>query len=310
MSTWLLLDGFNLAFRSFYGMPELTRASDGFPTGALHGWVRTLWMLQDQEPAAHTAVFFDLGGSHRHTALHADYKAQRADMPEPLRLQLDPLKQLTRALGIPLIERSGIEADDLIASAATQLFAAGHNVLVVSADKDFAQLVQSDGHHYLLQLVPPPTANPKLGWRRLDPSAIKEKFGVPPAQIPALLALTGDKADNIPGLDGVGYKTAAKWLNEFSDLDTLLRRWDWIKPDRFRPLLRDSADLLHRNLKLVTLDTSLDPGLPSLALATEGLPSTGPAKAAPPDPQALFTLLELYDMKRTLADAKIRFPTH
>ncbi|MGA2052130.1 MAG: 5'-3' exonuclease H3TH domain-containing protein [Opitutales bacterium] len=293
MSTWLLLDGFNLAFRAFYGMPELTRA-DGFPTGALHGWVRTLWMLQDQEIAPPTAAFFDLGGSDRHTALHADYKAQRADMPEPLAKQLEPLKQLTRALGIPVIERSGTEADDLIASAATRLLAQGHDVLLVSADKDFAQLVRYDDHHYLLQLVPPPTANPKLGWRRLDPAAIREKFGVPPAQIPALLALTGDTSDNIPGLDGVGYKTAAKWLAEFPDLDTLLRRWDWVKPERFRPLLRDSADLLHRNLQLVTLRTDLDPG---------------PLDSVPPNPAALFALLEEYDMKRTLAEARQRFPS-
>ena len=132
---------------------------------------------------------------------------------------------------------------------------------------------------------------------------MKEKFGVPPAQIPALLALTGDTSDNIPGLNGVGYKTAAKWLTEFSDLDTLLRRWDWIKPERFRPLLRDSADLLHRNLQLVTLDTSLEPGLPPEALAKD----LTPAKMIPPDHSALFALLEQYDMKRTLADAKTRF---
>lgn len=288
MPTCLLIDGFNLAFRSFYGMPELTRA-DGFPTGALHGWVRTLWMLQDQEKGAPAAVFFDLGGSTRHTAIHADYKAQRADMPAPLAQQLDPLKRLTRLLGFALVEQSGIEADDLIASAARRLADAGQDALIVSADKDFAQLI--GGH--ILQLVPPPTANPKLGWRRLDPAGVQEKFGVPPAQIPALLALTGDTSDNIPGLDGVGYKTAAKWLAEFPDLETLLRRWDWVKPDRFRPLLRDSAALLHRNLDLVTLRTGLDPG-----------PLTPPA----PDLPALFALLEEMEMKRTLAEARQRFP--
>jgi DNA polymerase-1 len=251
-------------------------------------------MLQDQEPQSRTVVFFDLGGSDRHTALHADYKAQRAEMPPALVQQLEPLKQLTRALGLPLVERSGTEADDLIASAAIRLLAAGDDVLIVSADKDFAQLIRYNGNRYVLQLVPPPTANPKLGWKRLDPSGVKEKFGVPPEQIPALLALTGDTSDNIPGLAGVGYKTAAKWLLEFGDLPTLLRRWDWVKPDRFRPLLRDSAALLERNLQLVTLDTSLDPGLPAAAPA--------------PEPAALFALLEQYEMKRTLVEAHQRFP--
>jgi DNA polymerase-1 len=292
MSTWLLLDGFNLAFRSFYGMPELTRASDGFPTGALHGWVRTLWMLQDQEKGPPTAAFFDLGGSDRHRALQADYKAQRAEMPEALAQQVEPMKKLTRAMGIPVIERAGTEADDLIASAAKRLLGEGHNVLLVSADKDFGQLVHYESHQYLLQLVPPPTANPKLGWRRLDPGAIKEKFGVLPAQIPALLALTGDTSDNIPGIDGVGYKTAAKWIAEFGDIATLVRRWDWVKPERFRPVLKEAGPLLEKNLELVTLKTDLDPG---------------PLDGQKPDPAALFALLEEYDMKRTLTEARERF---
>jgi len=286
MSTWLLLDGNNLAYRAFYGMPELAR-QDGFPTGALHGWVRTLWMLQDQEKGAHAVAFFDLGASTRHEALLADYKAQRKEMPQPLFQQLDPIKKLTRALGLAVVERQGVEADDLLASAAQQLAAKGDDVLIVSADKDFGQLV----HEGILQLVPPPTANPKIGWKRLDAAGVKEKFGVGPMQIPALLALTGDTSDNIPGLDGVGYKTAAKWLGEFGDLDTLLRRWDWVKPERFRPQLRDAGPLLKRNLELVTLQTKLDPG---------------PLDAPKPDMNAVCAFLEEMEMKRTLDEAKRR----
>jgi DNA polymerase-1 len=287
MSLWLLLDGNNLAYRAFYGMPELTRA-DKFPTGALHGWLRTLWMLQDQEKPAHLVVFFDLGASTRHEALLADYKGQRKEMPPPLFQQLEPMKRLTRALGFPVVERAGVEADDLLASAATQLAAKGNEVYIVSADKDFGQLVQ-DG---LGQLVPPPTANPKLGWRRLDAAGVKEKFGVKPALIPALLALTGDTSDNIPGLDGVGYKTAAKWLEEFGDLDTLLRRWDWVKPERFRPQLRDAGALIKRNLELVTLQKDLDPGV---------------LEAPAANPAAVFAFLEEMEMKRSLEEARKRF---
>jgi DNA polymerase-1 len=286
MSSWLLLDGNNLAYRAFYGMPDLARG-DGFPTGALHGWVRTLWMLQDQEKSARAIAFFDLGASTRHEALLAGYKAQRKEMPAPLFQQLDPLKRLTRALGLAVVEQRGIEADDLLASAAQKLSAAGGEVLIVSADKDFGQLVR-DG---VLQLVPPPTANPKLGWKRLDAAGVKEKFGVRPALIPALLALTGDASDNIPGLDGVGYKTAAKWLDEFGDLDTLLRRWDWVKPERFRPQLRDAGALLKRNLELVTLRADLGPG---------------PLEPPPPDLAAACAVLEEMEMKRTSEEAKRR----
>ena len=286
MSTWLLIDGLNLAYRAFYGMPELAR-KDGFPTGALHGWVRTLWMLQDQEKGARAVAFFDLGASERHEKLLADYKAQRKEMPQPLFQQLEPMKRLTRALGLAVGERQGVEADDLLASAALQLAAKGDQVLIVSADKDFGQLV----HDGILQLVPPPTANPKLGWRRLDAAGVKEKFGVGPKMIPALLALTGDASDNIPGLDGVGYKTAAKWLDEFGDLETLLRRWDWVKPERFRPQLRDAGPMMKRNLEMVTLQADLDPG-----------PLTGPAA----DIKAVCAFLEEMEMHRTLEEAKKR----
>jgi DNA polymerase-1 len=142
-----------------------------------------------------------------------------------------------------------------------------------------------------MQLVPPPTANPKLGWRPLDAAGVREKFGVPPAQIPALLALTGDTSDNIPGLDGVGYKTAAKWLAEFGDLETLLRRWDWIKPERFRAAVRDAGPLVRRNLELVTLRTDFDPG---------------PLEAVRPDAAAAGALLAEMEMKRTVEEARRR----
>ncbi|HVY71614.1 MAG TPA: 5'-3' exonuclease H3TH domain-containing protein [Verrucomicrobiae bacterium] len=286
MALWLLIDGNNLAYRAFYGMPELAR-KDGFPTGALHGWVRMLWMLQDQEKPGHITVFFDLGASTRHEKLLADYKAQRKEMPQPLFQQLEPMKRITRALGITVVERQGVEADDLLASAAVQLAAKGNDVLMVSADKDFGQLVGGR----ILQLVPPPTANPKLGWRRLDEAGVKEKFGVRPALIPALLALTGDASDNIPGLDGVGYKTAAKWLDEFGDLETLQRRWDWVKPDRFRPQLKEAGPLLKRNLELVTLQAELDPG---------------PLEPPAPDPAAAIAFFEEMEMRRSLEDAKKR----
>ena len=117
MAKWLLVDGYNMAFRAFYGMPELTRA-DGFPTGALHGWVKTLWRLQDQEKPDGMLVFFDLGGSQDRLSLHPEYKAQRKETPEPLEKQIPVIKDLTRAMGLVGIELDGVESDDLLASQA------------------------------------------------------------------------------------------------------------------------------------------------------------------------------------------------
>ncbi len=287
MAKWLLVDGFNLAYRCFYAVPELTR-SDGFPTGALHGWVKSLWRLADQEKPVATLVFFDLGGSQDRLALHAEYKAQRAEMPEPLRQQIAPIKAFTRAMGLVGIEREGIESDDLLASQAVALAREGHEVLIVSADKDFAQVV--DEHIKLL--LPPPTANPKLGWRVLDAAGVTEKFGVPPAQIADYLALVGDTADNIPGLMGVGSKTAAKWLAEFGGLEGVIAHAEALKPERFQAAVRTDADRLRMNLKLTTLNL----GLPTVA-------------ATPTQVQAgdLYRLLGEMEMRSALAEARTRY---
>ena len=133
MSKWLLVDGFNLAYRCFHALPELT-SSKGFPTGALHGWVKSLWKLIDQESPHATLVFFDLGESNDRVALHAAYKAQRKPMPDPLRLQIEPIKSLTRAMGLAGIEVDGVESDDLLASEAVSLARQGNEVLIVSSD--------------------------------------------------------------------------------------------------------------------------------------------------------------------------------
>ena len=287
MSKWLLVDGFNLAFRAFYGMPELTRA-DGFPTGALHGWVKTMWRLQDQEKPDAMLVFFDLGGSQDRLALHPEYKAQRKETPEPLAQQIPVIKELTRAMGLVGVELDGVESDDLVAAQARTLARAGHEVLIVSADKDFAQCV--DEHIKLL--VPPPTANPKLGWRVLDRAGVVEKFGVPPESIAEYLALIGDTSDNIPGSSGVGPKTALKWFTEFKSLEGIIAGSAQLKPERFGPVVAQEAEKLRRNLKLTTLRTELP------------LP---PLTAGEPAAAQLFALLESLEMRASLAEAKLRY---
>ncbi len=287
MAKWLLVDGFNLAYRCFFAVPELTR-SDGFPTNAVHGWVKSLWRLADQEKPAATLVFFDLGGAQDRLALHPEYKAQREEMPAALVRQLPYIKSVTRAMGLVGVEQDGVESDDLLASQAVHLAAAGHEVVIVSADKDFAQIV---GERITIML-PPPSANPKLGWRPLDAGGVREKFGVPPAQIPDYLALVGDSSDNIPGIEGVGPKTAAQWLGQFGDLEGVIAHAAELKPERFRDTIRSLVDLLRRNLKLTTLNL----GLPTL-----------PAERTPVDPDALFRELEGLEMKSALADARRRY---
>lgn len=287
MAKWMLVDGFNLAFRAFYGMPELTR-TDGFPTGALHGWVKSLWRLIDDESPAATLVFFDLGGSQDRLAIHPEYKAQRQETPEALVQQLPFVKSLTRAMGLVGIQQHGVESDDLLASQAVALAKAGHEVLVVSADKDFAQVVDDR----IKMLLPPTPANPKAGWRLMDAEGVVEKFGVTPAQIADYLALVGDTADNIPGLAGVGPKTAAKWLQTYGDLEGIIAYADEVKPERFREKITADAERLRMNLQL----TQFDLNLPIVA-----------AKQTEPQIVELLRLLEELEMKSTLIEARKRY---
>lgn len=287
MAKWLLVDGFNLAYRCFFAIPELTRA-DGFPTNALHGWVKSLWRLSDQEKPDRILVFFDLGGAQDRLALLPEYKAQREEMPEALEKQVPVIKQLTRAMGLGGIEQHGVESDDLLASLARTLADRGDTVLIVSSDKDFAQIVGER----VSMLLPPPTANPALGWRRMDPAAVTEKFGVPPAQIADYLALVGDTSDNIPGIAGVGPKTAAKWLAQFGSLEGVIAGAGELSPERFRASVAASADLLRRNLKLTTLNLSL--------AVPQDLDATVRASE-------LFALLDSMEMKGAAAEARKRY---
>lgn len=274
-----LVDGFNLAFRAYYGMPELAR-KDGFPTGAIHGWVRTLWWVEDNVQPDSILVFFDLGGASRQLAIREDYKANRTEAPEDLEQQIPVIKEWTRAAGYVGVEEDGVEADDLIAGYAGKLSGEGHEVLIISADKDLAQLVTDTVH----QLVPPPTANPKLGWRELDPEGVREKFGVGAGQIADYLALIGDTSDNIPGLKGVGPKTAAKWLNQYKTVEEIINHSGELNPKRFQGLVYTEADNLRMNLEMTRLDHGV---------------KIDEAAHAEPDPDRAVALLREMEMERS-----------
>ena len=286
MEKWLLVDGFNLAYRCFFAIPELSR-SDGFPTNALHGWVKSLWRLSDQEKPDRTLVFFDLGARGPPRAASRIQGAARGDARGPSK-QIPVIKELTRAMGLGGIEEDGVESDDLLASHAWSLASQGDQVLVVSSDKDFAQIV---GERIRIML-PPPSANPKLGWRLLDEAGVMEKFGVPPSKIADYLALVGDASDNIPGLGGVGPKTAAKWLAEFGSLEGVIAAADRVAPERFRAAVASSSEMLRRNLKVTTLNLALPP-----------LPPERPEAR----PAELYGILERMEMRSALAEARQRY---
>lgn len=275
-----LVDGYNLAFRAYYGMPGLTR-KDGFPTGALHGWVRSLWWVEDNLKPGRVIAFFDLGGARRQLALREDYKATRSETPEDLQRQMPVIKAWTRAAGYGGWERDGVEADDLIATYARHFAGQGQRVQIISADKDMAQMVSE----HIEQWTPPPTANPKAGWRRLDPAAVVDKFGVQPGQIADYLALIGDTADNIPGLPGVGPKTAAAWLQRYGNLDGILAHSGELQPKRFQAVVHASAQQLRLNRQMTTLDACQE------LFAEDELP--------PVDPAAALAILEEMEMEST-----------
>jgi len=289
MPKYLLVDGFNMAFRAYYAVRELTR-SDGFPTNALYGWVRSMWKLVDDQEPDETIVFFDLGGAQAKLALLPDYKANRGETPEEFEKQVPIIKDLTRAMGYGIYEEDGVESDDILAAYANRLCEKNEDarVLIVSADKDFAQSVNDRIH----MLLPPPTANPRLGWRLLDPEGVEVKFGVKTTQIADYLSLIGDVSDNIPGIPGVGPKTASKWLNEYKDIEGVTKNADKLKPVRFQEVLPTMSEQLALNRKIITFDPDCGP---------ESIP---PGRV---DPESLFKILEKMEMKTHLEEAKKRY---
>ncbi|MGF1451987.1 MAG: 5'-3' exonuclease H3TH domain-containing protein [Opitutales bacterium] len=283
---YLLLDGYNLAFRAFYAMPELTN-STGTHTGALHGWIKALWKVVDLEGPAITAVYFDEGGAADREALLESYKANRTEMPEPLTEQMPLIREVTELMGVPIHSQNGIEADDLMAAAALMLCDRGDEAVIVSADKDLGQVLRPG----IVQLLPAPTANPKLGWRRRDAADLEAKLGVKPEQVPDYLALIGDTSDNVKGLAGCGPKTAAKWLKEYGDLEGVIANAAHLNP-RFREVVPAEADRLRQNLQIVTLDPNV--------MVPE--PAEHPVKGP-----ELLAFLERMEMKQAAKQATERY---
>ena len=266
--TLLLVDGSSYLYRAYHAMPDL-RGPDGFPTGAVHGMVAMMRRLRDQVPAAHAACIFDAKGDTFRNAWYADYKAHRPPMPEALAQQIAPIHEVVRLLGWPVLEVPGIEADDAIGTLARVGSASGHRVVISTGDKDMAQLV-----------TPEVTLINTMSNETLDEAGVLAKFGVPPERIVDYLSLIGDVVDNVPGVDKVGPKTAAKWLADFGSLDGVIAAAASIKGVA-GDNLRRALDWLPQARRLVTVVTDCDlagyvPGWPVLdALAMKEVDRQG-----------------------------------
>ncbi|HSQ10284.1 MAG TPA: 5'-3' exonuclease H3TH domain-containing protein, partial [Burkholderiaceae bacterium] len=197
MKTLLLLDGSSYLYRAFHALPDL-RTAAGEPTGALRGFISMLRTLRQQVAADYLACVFDAKGKTFRDDLYSEYKANRAAMPDDLVAQIEPIHAAVRALGWPVIEIEGIEADDVIGTLARYAGEHGLRTVISTGDKDLAQLV--DEHTTLVNT---------MNGETLDPAGVEAKFGVPPVRIVDYLTLVGDSVDNVPGVDKVGPKTAA-----------------------------------------------------------------------------------------------------
>ena len=243
MARLLIVDGHAYAYRAFHAIREL-RAPDGRPTNAIYGFAKMLEKMRLALEPTHLVVVWDGGLSAERLAALPEYKAQRPEMPADLKPQFDEITAYLTAAGVPEICQDGLEADDIIASLARREAAAGMAVVIASADKDFMQLVSGP-----IGLLNP---NDKTGTVWTD-EQVRLKTGVEPGQIADWLALMGDAVDNIPGVPGVGAKTAAALLKQFGCLDEMFRRLDEVKSERLRHALREAAGTVRRNLALVRL---------------------------------------------------------
>lgn len=245
----VLLDGYGVIYRSFYAVHGLTNAR-GEPTNALFALARFLLKFDADFPHQYGAFVLDKGRPAKRMVLLPTYKATRPPMPDDLRRQIAPIREWIEAAGWLILEEEGREADDLIAAVVEAR--EGREMLVVSQDKDLAQLVQPG-----VSLL---AAGKKGEHQILGEREVGEKFGIPPAAVVDYLALVGDSADNVPGVQGVGPKTAAKLLEQFGSIRDMLANVQAIRNEKVREKIQAAGDVLARNRELVALDTALPVG--------------------------------------------------
>ena len=277
--TLLLVDGSSYLYRAFHALPDL-RGPGNVPTGALRGVVSMLKLLREQHPAALGACVFDAKGPTFRDEWYAEYKANRAAMPVDLALQIEPIHEAVKLMGWPVLTVPGIEADDTIGTLCKVATKAGFKVIVSTGDKDLAQLV--DDHVTLVNT---------MSNERLDPHGVLAKFGVAPSAIVDYLTLVGDTVDNVPGVEKVGPKTAAKWIAEYGSLDGVIAAAPLMKGAAGENL-RKALEWLPQGRRLVTVATDCD-----LGAHVPGWPVFESLAFAPPDAPRLIAFYERYDFK-------------
>ena len=268
-----LVDGSGYIFRAFHALPPLTRPSDGLPVGAVHGFCAMLWKLLRESKASeaptHIAVVFDAGRESFRNEIYDKYKANRPPPPEELVPQFPLIRDAVRAFNVASIEHEGFEADDLIATYAKDVVERGGDVTIISSDKD------------LMQLVRPGVAMlDGMKGKRIGRDEVIERFGVPPEKVVDVQSLAGDSTDNVPGVPGIGVKTAAELIGEYGDLDTLLERASEIKQPKRRERLLEFADQARLSRELVRLKEDVPAEVPVDALGVHD-----------PEPEALLGFL-------------------
>ena len=279
-----LIDGSGFLFRAFHALPPMTRP-DGTPVNAVYGFTAMLIKLVDETDADHIAVIFDAGRRTFRNDIYPDYKANRPEAPEELIPQFDLVRDATRAFNVACVEMAGFEADDLIATYARLAVEAGAEVTIVSSDKDLMQLV---GDRVRMR---DPMKNRDIG-----PAEVVERFGVGPGKVVDVQALAGDSTDNVPGVAGIGVKTAAQLINEYGDLETVLARAGEIKQPKRRQSLIEQADAARMSLDLVRLKDDVPVDEPIDTFAVRG-----------PEPDALLGFLKEQNFRSLIAKFESRF---
>ncbi|MDY6841820.1 MAG: 5'-3' exonuclease H3TH domain-containing protein, partial [Pseudomonadota bacterium] len=274
----VLVDGSSYLFRAYHALPPLA-TSKNHPTGAIKGVISMIRRLEQDFPGSRMVVVFDAKGKTFRHDLYEEYKANRPPMPEDLACQIEPIHEIVKAMGLPLLTVTGVEADDVIGTLANEATSKGIDVVVSTGDKDMAQLVSD--HVTLINTMTE---------TRMDRAGVVEKFGVTPEQIVDYLALVGDKVDNIPGVNKCGPKTAVKWLQNYENLDNVIEHADEIK-GKIGDYLREATETLPLSRELATIrtDVELDFGLEDLKLREQ-------------DDQQLLELFKEYEFRSWIAE--------
>ncbi len=281
----ILVDGSSYLYRAFHALPPLTN-SKGKPTGAVKGVINMMRRLQKDYPGSTHVVVFDAKGKTFRDEMYTEYKANRPPMPDDLRLQIEPIHNIIQAMGMPMLVIEGVEADDVIGTLALQATAAEQPVVISTGDKDIAQMVND---HIVMENTMTNTV--------LDRAGVIEKFGIPPELIIDFLALLGDKSDNIPGVPGVGEKTALGLLQGIGGLDEIYDRLDEVAGLAFRgaktmaPKLQEHRELAYLSYRLATIKTDVEMEL-----------SIGELHNGTPDNSALLSLFKDMEFKTWIAE--------